>query len=361
MATDIKQNTPKIGSINTLRFIAAIAVMFYHFAFVFYHSHLKDVNIPLLRNMFQYGYLGVDLFFIISGFVISLSIEGRGPYAFVKSRIGRLYPVFWVSAIITTLFIIFGGHLIDSEMSWYRFLTNMIMVPTLIFDKSKIDFLDGSYWTLAVEMKFYLIILLMLLFKQIKRIETYVIPVSFITMIIALTGIGGISIESDFIWISNFLAGILFYKIYKHGLTNTRIFGLCMTFITSIIYATNRAPYLSEGYKTYFSPSAITLYILSFYIIFLLISLNKIKINNNKYINTLGLLTYPVYLLHQQISKILFHYANIKEIPLYISFISISLFIIIISYIVHKIFEKRGKILLDNILDKITPQALKRL
>ena len=75
----------------------------------------------------------------------------------------------------------------------------------------------------------------------------------------------------------------------------------------------------------------------------------------------MGLLTYPVYLLHQQISKILFTYSYTKNIPLYISFVIITVIIFILAYAIHKTFERRGKIILDKILDKITPQVLKRL
>ncbi len=353
----IPSKTSKIGSINTFRFLAAMFVMFYHFGFVFYHSELSYIDIPVLRYLFQYGYLGVDLFFIISGFVISLSAEDRNAYGFFKSRISRLYPVFWISAIVTSLFLLFGGYLIHSELSWTRFLTNMTMIPTIIWDKSNTDLLDGSYWTLAVEMKFYFFILLLLIFKQFKRIEILTIILSIIMLYSSI--FLNINADSDIIWIPNFLAGILFYKIYKNGLNNWRIFSLLSTFIASLIFATNRAPYLTTGYKELFSNTTISLYILFFYIIFLLISLNKIKITNNKYINTLGLLTYPIYLLHQQIAKILFTYADIKNIPLYISFTMITIFIIIISYLIHKIFENRGKILLDKILDKTIPKYLK--
>jgi peptidoglycan/LPS O-acetylase OafA/YrhL len=355
--TQIALQSPKIGSINTLRFISAMMVIFYHFTFTFYHGDLSYVDIPLLRYLSQYGYLGVDIFFIISGFVISLSAEGRGAYGFFKSRIGRLYPVFWVSAIITTLFLIFGGHLIYSEISWYRFLTNMTMIPTVLFDKTTLDFLDGSYWTLIVEMKFYFIIFLLLIFKQFKKIEYLAIPMSFVMLLSAI--FLNIKVDSDLIWIPNFIAGIVFYKIYKNGLNNWRIFGICNVFIASLLFALNRLPYLSPGFGVIFKPSSVILYILISYIIFLLISLNKIKIYNNKYINILGLLTYPVYLLHQQIARIMFTYSDIHNIPLYISFTFILVFIFILSFLIHKIFERRGRLILDKTLDKITPKALK--
>jgi peptidoglycan/LPS O-acetylase OafA/YrhL len=357
--TPQSNSMPKIGSINTLRFIAAIFVMFYHFTFMFYHRDLTYINIPILRDLFQYGYLGVDLFFIISGFVISMSAESRNAYGFFKSRIGRLYPIFWISLILTSLFLFFAGEIINYQMTWSIFWTNATMIPAVLFGKDTAILIDGSYWTLALEMKFYFIIFVLLIFRQFKKIEWLTIPLSFIMLISAV--FYNIKFDSDLIWIPNFLAGIIFYKIYKHGLNNWRIFGLCNTFIASIIFATNRIPDLVAGYKTIFSPSTITLYILLFYIIFILISLNKFRIPNNKYINILGILTYPIYLLHQQIAKILFTYAGIKNIPLYISFISVTIFIILLSFLIHKIFERRGKIAVDKILDRITPRFLKYL
>ncbi len=344
-------NTKKIGAINTLRFIAAAFVVVYHYAFSFYYKEIPYIDIPVLRQLFQYGYLGVDLFFIISGFVISLSAEGRNAYGFFKSRVGRLYPVFWVCALITTLFLLFGGHLISSYMSWPRFWASMTMLPYFF----NIDPLDGTYWTLTVEMKFYFVIFLSLLFKKFKDIEVMAIILSVLMLIFPIV------VDSEIVWIPNFIAGVIFYKVYKEGLTNWRIFALCNTLIASLIFTLRRIPYLSEGYGVPFNPTTITLYFLSFYIIFLLISLNKFKIPNNTYINTLGLLTYPVYLLHHQIGKILFTYAGIKNIPLYVSFPAMIIFILGLSYLVHKLFERRGKIILDKTLDKITPSNLKRL
>ena len=151
-----------------------------------------------------------------------------------------------------------------------------------------------------------------------------------------------------------------FYKVYKKGLNFWRIFGLCNTLIASFVFAFGRLPYLSEGYNTPFSSTAVALYILSFYIIFLLISLNKFTIPNNKYVNILGLLTFPVYLLHHQIGRILFTYADIKNIPLYVSFIFMLIFIGLLSFAVHKLFERRGRLILDKTLDTVTPSSLKR-
>ena len=342
--------SPKIGSINTLRFLAAAFVVVYHYIFSFYYRDIAYVDIPSIRPLVQYGYLGVDLFFIISGFVISLSAEGRNAYGFFKSRIGRLYPVFWICAIITSLFLFFGGYLINSDLSWPRFLASITMIP----DFFNTDPLDGTYWTLFIEMKFYLVIFILLLFKKFKDIEPLAILLSVVMLFVPLV------VDSEITWIPNFIAGVIFYKIYIKGLTNWRIFALCNTLLASLIFTFRRIPYLSEGYGVPFNPTTIAIYMLSFYIVFLFISLNILKIPNNKYVNILGLLTYPVYLLHHQIGKILFTYADIKNIPLYVSFISIIVFVFGLSFIVHKLFERHGRIFLDKTLDKIIPSNLKR-
>jgi peptidoglycan/LPS O-acetylase OafA/YrhL len=235
----------------------------------------------------------------------------------------------------------------------------MTMVPTILFPDRIIDFLDGSYWTLAIEMKFYAVVLLFLLFKQFKKIEKVSLVVAPIMLLSAL--FLNISVESQLVWIPNFIAGIVFYKIYREGLTPWRIFGLANTFAASLIFTVQRIPFLEGGYGVDFSAITISAYVFISYIIFLFISLDKIKVSNSKIVNTLGLLTYPVYLLHQQIARILFTLASEKNIPLYISFPGMLVLIIGMSYAVHVLFERRGKLALDRLLDKVTPSSLKRL
>jgi peptidoglycan/LPS O-acetylase OafA/YrhL len=355
----VPKTTRKIGSINVLRFVAALFVVLYHFSFVYYYRDLSYANTPILRYLFQYGYLGVDLFFIISGFVISLSIENHGPYDFVKSRLGRLYPIFWISAIVTSLFLFFGGSIIHSGISVSKFFLNMTMIPTILFHMSDNNFLDGSYWTLAVEMKFYFIVLLFLIFKQIKKLEIVSIVTSVVFIFLVL--FENISVDGTLMWVPNFIAGIIFYNIYRHGFTNWRIFALCNTFFVSTLFSLKRLPFLSDGYGIDFKPTTVIAYMLIYYILFILISSNKLKMPDNKIVNVLGLLTYPVYLLHQQIGRIVFTYSDNHHIPLYISFIGLTIFIFVVSFLIHHIFEKRGKIYIDTMLDKITPSYLKRL
>lgn len=54
---------------------------------------------PLLHEIRRYGWLGVEFFFVISGFVICMSCWGRTPAQFTVSRIARLFPAYWYAVL----------------------------------------------------------------------------------------------------------------------------------------------------------------------------------------------------------------------------------------------------------------------
>ena len=81
--------------IDLLRFLAAVGVMLFHYTFRGYAADdLSPLEFPLLAEVFKYGSLGVDLFFIISGFVILLTAYNRDAVSFTISRIIRIYPAY---------------------------------------------------------------------------------------------------------------------------------------------------------------------------------------------------------------------------------------------------------------------------
>jgi peptidoglycan/LPS O-acetylase OafA/YrhL len=259
-----------------------------------------------------------------------------------------------VSAAITGIFLFLGGSIINVKTTFLGFLLNLTMLSQLIPSHYGIALLDPSYWTLAIEIKFYVIVFILLLLKQFKRIELFSLIASSALMVAMLI------FNMPLTWASYFLAGIFFYKIYRNGLTNWRIYGLCSTFFISLHFALARIPSFEKNFAgTSFSPTIIVLHVLAFYIFFLLVSLNKLKIPNNTYINILGILTYPAYLLHQQIARVLFSYGYMQGIPTYVSLPIIAAFIFILSYGIHKLFETRGRILLNNVLEKIIPTRIK--
>jgi peptidoglycan/LPS O-acetylase OafA/YrhL len=153
--------------IDLLRFLAALSVVFFHYGFRGYAADNMTTMPYLWAAPFtKYGYLGVHLFFIISGFVILMTASSESARAFMVSRIVRLYPAFWVCCTITFLAILFLGGTRYSA-SWRQYTINMTMLNNMF----GVESIDGVYWSLFVEIKFYCLVLLALLMGQISNVK----------------------------------------------------------------------------------------------------------------------------------------------------------------------------------------------
>ena len=150
----------RIQSLDLLRFIASISVVFYHFC--------GTANSPfgLFTDISKYGFLGVPLFFIISGFVITISAEHRTPKKFIIARLIRILPMYWVGLFLTSIFILLNGNP-DNRFSIVNFLAN----TTLLNQHMDIPNIDGVYWTLQIEIVFYIMMFVLLaigIFSNVK-------------------------------------------------------------------------------------------------------------------------------------------------------------------------------------------------
>ena len=331
------QNKEKILSIDMLRFLAAFGVMLYHYVFMFTQRGYTTYDYGKLLTLTQYGYLGVDLFFIISGFVIAMSAENRSLFEFVKSRILRLCPLLWICVSLASIVILFFGENISTGINIGNYLANLTMVPFQFGGYP----IDGSYWSLTVELKFYIIIGLILSFGFYKKLENLSYVISLILAIGSATNL------ISFNWVGYFIAGIIFFNIHKYKLTLIRFLSVVSTLIPTLIYAISRTPDLSAGYHKIFESNYIVLHIIIFYLIFFFISthkldnfINKLKFTRlKKLILILGSLTYPIYLLHQVIGHIAILQLEEYNINVYVALFLTVLLIILTSYILVKYVE----------------------
>jgi peptidoglycan/LPS O-acetylase OafA/YrhL len=163
----------QIVGIDFLRFAAAFAVMLFHFAYE--TSDLARtpgrltqgiVAYPWLADYASYGWMGVPVFFVISGFVISLSAQNADAAKFMAGRILRLAPGVWICATITAIVAIIAGDGTVLKVIG-RFLTSAVFSP---FGKQ----IDGTYWTLSIEIAFYISIFYLLLKNKMKYFNAYI-------------------------------------------------------------------------------------------------------------------------------------------------------------------------------------------
>ncbi len=139
--------------LDGLRFLAVLLVVVYHY--VAYGSEWGQPRTQAFPGLYvpaAYGWLGVQLFFLISGFVICLSCWGRSLSDFFTSRVVRLFPAYWFAVLATTLVVglVPGG---TRPRPWQDVLTNLTMLEYPL----GAPYVDGVYWSLWVEARFYLI------------------------------------------------------------------------------------------------------------------------------------------------------------------------------------------------------------
>lgn len=137
----------RISALDGLRGIAALAVVIYHYGYRFPEIY-PDEGDPIAAVWI--GQFGVQLFFVISGFVIFLSLQDATIRRFATSRFIRLYPIYWVCIAVTTVTVAVFG-LPGREVSWSDTLVNLTMLQRYF----NVPAVDGAYWTLAAELAFY--------------------------------------------------------------------------------------------------------------------------------------------------------------------------------------------------------------
>src|SRR5947209_4540546 len=141
----------RISTLDSLRGIAALSVVIYHYTYRFRlkfghdYSSIYDLKI---------GFYGVELFFIISGFVIFMTVEKcKNGADFAFKRFTRLYPTYWLCLFISFTFLYFFG-ISAQRPTFTELLINLSMVQYLLHTKS----VDGVYWSLLTELIFYFMI-----------------------------------------------------------------------------------------------------------------------------------------------------------------------------------------------------------
>ena len=131
--TQVQHVTPgeRIGVLDELRFLAALAVALFHFGFRGKTLSLTEMALPAWIPVLKYGYLSVQMFFVISGFVIAYSAEGRTPAQFAIARFARIYLMFVLCMTLTFLIVvIYGAPQLNATVT--QWAANLLLRPELL-------------------------------------------------------------------------------------------------------------------------------------------------------------------------------------------------------------------------------------
>ena len=154
----------RVVELDALRGLAALAVVAFHYT-THYGNEVGHVGPPPLS--FGFGNYGVNLFFLISGFVIFMTLERtRSALDFVVSRFSRLFPAYW-AAILFSAAVVYTIGMPSQRLPWEEVALDFTMIQEILGG----EHLDGSYWTLQVELFFYAQMLFWFMLGQLHRIR----------------------------------------------------------------------------------------------------------------------------------------------------------------------------------------------
>ena len=209
-----------------------------------------------------------------------------------------------------------------------------------------VEHVDGVYWSLVIELKFYILIGIILFFRLIKFIRIF----AWLLLVVSICQIILPYMESPYFlkviyflgfpdYSPYFVTGMFFFfmKTDKNIIKN--LLPILISYGVAIKLAFESVDRLNEKYFNAFDINIVVSIITVFFIIMFLVCINKLNSFNKKIFLYFGVLTYPLYLIHQTIGYIIFN--NLSE---YINkWLLISLLIIIMlcaSYLINKYIEK---------------------
>jgi peptidoglycan/LPS O-acetylase OafA/YrhL len=302
LATAAGQAKLRVEPLDVLRLLAALSVVMFHYSFRGAAAdNFTTVYVADWAPVAKYGYLGVDLFFIISGFVIAWSAAGRTALSFGIARAARLYPGFFVCMSLTCLISLSAGgpRFAVSFPQWFANL--FIAAPAL-----RQPFMDGAYWSIVYELVFYGWVAILLGLGIFWRKFNMIIVIWL-----------ALSLCNEHLVHSNVLERLLLTS--KSGLFATgmliyalrigrRSFGLQLLLLASVLVAIDQnlldAEWLRQHYQQQWSSEVVALATFGCALAVLVgSSVHRIPLPSGLVL-ALGGMTYPLYLLHQHIGYI---------------------------------------------------------
>lgn len=345
----------RLYEIDFLRFIAALSVLSFHYSWRGALGKSGDTftafSYPPLAGISRYGYLGVNMFFMISGFVILMSANGSTPRRFFISRFVRLYPAYWVCCSVTFL-----AATLTADPRFLNSINQYLANLTMLNGFINVPFVDGAYWSLRAEMQFYIFVFLLLTFRQTERMKLF-----FGLWLAASVMVDFLHVKTlEYIFMSKFaayfVAGAAFYLVYLGGWSAYRITLLLSSYAMVLRCALKEALNHVEEYGQPCNPWIVVGCVTAFFVVFLLIVAGKLQPFRSRRLLFFGTLTYPLYLLHQNLGYIIFNRLD-GHVNRHLLFWGVVGLMILAARAVHVFVERPYAKKLKGFLERALPQS----
>ncbi len=353
----MKNEAHRYNEIDLLRGVACLSVVAFH-----YLSRgpkagwMTGVDYPLAESVARYGYLGVHLFFVISGFVILMSAQSATPRAFFASRVARLYPALWIGATLTAGTAWLLGDL-RFMVTLKTYLVNLTMLPHWF----NVPYVDGAYWSLAYELHFYIYVWLAIRLGLMRHLQWLLIAWLVISAVNALRPMWPVIFWLNAKWAPFFVAGGAFFLIRTQGMSRVRMGLVAASYGLALVYSLQDAQSMNPaaGEPPLVQLPLVAAFVTLIFTLFWLISIGRLQMKASRLTAAAGALTYPLYLVHEFFGFMLYEKLRLTTGNVAVSLLTTTAIVFAISWVIHVSIERPIGPRLRRRLDQLhAPMAL---
>ncbi|MEH0424269.1 acyltransferase [Streptomyces sp. B21-083] len=328
----------RLYAIDGLRLLAALVVAFHHYAGTWrvnqpgnaiWDRPVSDI-MPTWFRFSAYGWIGVEIFFVISGFVICMSCWGRTPRQFFTSRVIRLYPAYWFGIIFTSV------ALIVMPGVWPRHRARDVLLNfTMMQSGSFVSNVDNVYWTLWSELRFYLLFMAVVVTGlTYRKVVVFCCLWGAAAMITPAAGFrpATLIINPEGAWY--FIAGLALYLMYRFG-QDLLLWGILAL---AWLMGQRELGHRIDTVERVSSWRGSVLIFTVFLLVMVAVSLGYTDRIRWKWLVTAGALTYPFYLTHYLVGTTLINRLR-DTMDARLLVVSVIAGFLVLSWLVHKLVE----------------------
>ncbi|MGW7608478.1 acyltransferase family protein [Streptomyces sp. NPDC054766] len=339
-----KPRETRLRALDGLRLIAALMVAAYH-----YGGRDGDVTrawgsspkhqFPTLHNFFAYGCMGVQIFFVISGFVICMSGWGRPLRSFFASRASRLLPAYWAAVVIVTA--VFALPFVAYKtVSPSDALVNLTMLQQPL----GVDRVLGVCWTLWAEVRFYALFALCIVLPGANRQRVILFCAGWTLAAAIAQGVNEPLLNMVLMpeYAPYFIGGVGLYLVHRNR-RDAHAWGIVgVSWLIGQHYAVQRlwhAP--NPEFFSNRSSFGIILVVTLGYVAVAAIALGWLHWANWRWLTVAGALTYPFYLVHEHLGWVVIKaYHQTLHLPSYGTFPATVATMLLLAWVLNQYVEK---------------------
>ncbi len=357
-----------IYGLDFIRFSAAAVVLTWHLGYRFFDPsapHIRKfvsgvpVNAAFLDGPTRFGWVGVEIFFVISGIVIAYSALRSDPWRFFVGRLGRLWPgVLAVSVLVLAINCLFWQWSVRSEL--------VPLAKTLLFIP-RLGWLMPQFWTLPVEIIFYFLVWLLIVSRRVDRLDSlalFLLLVSCVYWALVAAGIRHPAVGVDRLMLVQhafyFAMGIVLCSLDRLGFS----WGRVAILVAGVVLATVEIGFATQEYgveihrSDWVQPFAFWL----FCVVLMGASL-RYKAQIGRVISVrpwlgaashrMGVATYPLYLCHIHVGGLFTTLAIAAGMAAVPAIVLSGLFCVVVAIAIATLVEPPLRRILVAVLDRL--------